>query len=158
TGAQCPPCVGADLAFEGLGKTYKTSEVVLLQYHLHIPRPDALASPDTLARAKYYEDKVAGTPTIFFNGRPAVEGGGGRGAAEALYREYRQVIDPLLAGAAKGQLAATATRINDKVAIEAKILDVVAKSGDKLRLRFALVEPWARYAGSNGLTYHSHVV
>jgi len=35
---QCPPCVAADLAFEGLGKTYKTSEVVLLQYHLHIPR------------------------------------------------------------------------------------------------------------------------
>src|SRR5439155_20736443 len=31
TGAHCPPCVAPDLAFEGLVKTYKTSEVVLLQ-------------------------------------------------------------------------------------------------------------------------------
>src|SRR5262249_1397065 len=34
TGAQCPPCVAADLAFDALGKTYKPTEVALLQYHV----------------------------------------------------------------------------------------------------------------------------
>src|SRR5262249_8734529 len=28
TGAECPPCVGVDLAFDGLLKTYKPSEVI----------------------------------------------------------------------------------------------------------------------------------
>ena len=45
TGAECPPCVAADLAFDALGKTYKPTDVVLLEYHLHIPGPDALTNP-----------------------------------------------------------------------------------------------------------------
>ena len=44
TGAQCPPCVAAEVAFEGLSKTYSTNEVVLLQYHLHIPGPDPMTT------------------------------------------------------------------------------------------------------------------
>src|SRR5581483_5361271 len=36
TGAQCPPCVAADLGFDALQKTYGPSEVVRLQYHLHV--------------------------------------------------------------------------------------------------------------------------
>ena len=39
TGAQCPPCVTADAAFDALGATYKPSEVVFLEYHLHIRAP-----------------------------------------------------------------------------------------------------------------------
>jgi hypothetical protein len=157
TGASCPPCVGADLAFEGLGKTYATSEVVLLQYHLHIPRPDPLTNPDSVARAEYYGDKVGGTPTVFFNGKPDNLGGGGKPQAEGLYKEYRRMIDPELAGTTKLKLTASASRGGDKVALEAKV-DGVAKPGDKLRLRFALVEPWVRYPGPNGLIYHTHVV
>ncbi|HEY2783462.1 MAG TPA: hypothetical protein VGJ05_00680, partial [Fimbriiglobus sp.] len=66
TGAQCPPCVAADVAFDALGKSYKHSDVLLLQYHLHIPGPDPLTNRDTLARASYY--KVNSTPSTFFNG------------------------------------------------------------------------------------------
>ncbi|HVS34832.1 MAG TPA: hypothetical protein VMS17_04565, partial [Gemmataceae bacterium] len=39
TGAQCPPCVAADVAFDAVGKSYKADDLVLLQYHLHIPGP-----------------------------------------------------------------------------------------------------------------------
>src|SRR5262249_51347994 len=70
TGPQCPPCVAADLAFDALGKTFKPAEVVLLQYHVHIPGPDALTNPGTIARLRYYGDEVEGTPTILFNGKP----------------------------------------------------------------------------------------
>src|SRR5262245_27716729 len=64
TGAQCPPCVAADLAFDALAKTYKPTEVVLLEYHLHIPGPDPLTNADSEARQKYYGDAIEGTPTI----------------------------------------------------------------------------------------------
>lgn len=157
TGASCPPCVAADLAFEGLGKTYKKSEVVLLQYHLHIPRPDPLTNPDTVARSDYYGDKIEGTPTIFFNGKPDNGGGGSRGAAGALYKEYRKTIDPLLEGNSKIKLTVSASRAFDSVVAHATVTGI-DKPGDKLRLRFALVETWVRYPGSNGLSYHYHVV
>jgi hypothetical protein len=160
TGAQCPPCVAADLAFEGLGKTYKTSEVVLLQYHLHIPGPDALANQDTIARQSYYGNKkVRGTPSIFFNGvlapEPAVYGGG-KGQAGAKYKEYRDLIDPLVVGSTKVTLNLDARRAGDVITITAAAGGYAPN--DTIRLRFALVEPWVRYPGGNGLSYHAYVV
>jgi hypothetical protein len=158
TGAQCPPCVAADLAFEGLAKTYQPSEVVLLQYHLHIPGPDPLTSEDTVARQKYYGKAVRGTPSIFFNGKTElkVSGGGGRPQAGAKYKDYRGIIDPLLDGETPIKLAVLAERKGEVIDISANASGY--KPGDKLRLRFALVEPWVRFPGNNGLSYHAHVV
>ena len=48
TGAQCPPCVAADVAFDALEKSYKHTDLILLQYHMHIPGPDPLTNPDTM--------------------------------------------------------------------------------------------------------------
>ena len=45
TGAQCPPCVAADVGFDALLTTYKPTEFIGLQYHLHIPGPDPLDQP-----------------------------------------------------------------------------------------------------------------
>jgi hypothetical protein len=157
TGAQCPPCVAADLAFDALEKTYKPGEVVLLQYHLHIPRFDPLTSPASEARARYYEEHIEGTPTMFFNGKAAAGGGGFMADVRDKYEEYRQVIDPLLEKNPKVSLWAAATREGDKIEITAKVADL-AEAGDKVRLRLALVEDWARYTGSNSLRYHHHVV
>ena len=51
TGAQCPPCVAADIAFDAEAvKSYKAADVVLLQYHLHIPGPDPLTNADSEKR------------------------------------------------------------------------------------------------------------
>src|SRR5205823_12071608 len=113
TGAQCPPCVAADLAFEGLSKTYKPSEVVLLQYHLHIPGPDALTNEDTVARQRFYGKEVRGTPSIFFNGQSKAGGGGGKGQAEGKYNQYRDIINPLLDEATKAKLSLEVKRTGD---------------------------------------------
>src|SRR5262249_22902479 len=67
TGTQCRPCVGADIAFDGLGKAYKTSDVVLLQYHVHVPGPDPLTNLDTEARQEYYNEDS--TPSLYINGK-----------------------------------------------------------------------------------------
>ena len=54
TGAYCPPCVAADIAFDAAMETYKPQDVILLQYHTHIPAPDRLTNADTEdARDKY---------------------------------------------------------------------------------------------------------
>ena len=47
TGAECPPCVAADVAFDALLMTYKPAEFIGLQYHLPIPGPDPLTNDDS---------------------------------------------------------------------------------------------------------------
>src|SRR5262249_23047825 len=94
TCAQCAPCAAADLGSDGLKQTYGAAEVVLLQYHLHVPRPDPLVNPDAVARAAYYQ--MHSTPSTVFNGEKAAGGGGPRDQSETKYRAYRQVIEPLL--------------------------------------------------------------
>ena len=86
TGAECPPCVGADVGFDALLKSYKPTEFIGLQYHLHIPGPDPLTNEDTVARQKYYGTEVRGTPTTFFEGKRAGGSGGLMQHAEAKYR------------------------------------------------------------------------
>ena len=67
TGAQCPPCVAADVAFDALQKSYKPTELVLVQYHMHIPGSDPMTNPDTIARWDYYRKLfptgIRGVPT-----------------------------------------------------------------------------------------------
>ena len=77
TGAQCPPCVAADVAFDALEMAYDPKDLILSQYHMHIPGPDPLTNPASIARWDFYREKypqnVGGTPTTMFNGsrRPA---------------------------------------------------------------------------------------
>src|SRR5262245_15356546 len=106
TGAQCPPCVAADVAFDALQKSYKPTDLVLVQYHLHIPGSDPMTNRDTIARWEYYEKLfpydpdtrtgVAGVPSTLFNGKLAAGGGGPMTASERKFRDYGAVINPLL--------------------------------------------------------------
>ena len=157
TGAQCPPCVAADIAFDALEKTYPSSDIILLQYHLHVPGPDPLANSETGAREEYYKEAVGGTPTILFNGKAEVEGGGGHDEAKVLFDQYRTALDKLLEKDSTVKLTATAGRKTNKVNISATVKGL-EKPGDKIRLRLALVEDWVRYKGGNGMAYHHRVV
>jgi hypothetical protein len=158
TGAQCPPCVAADLAFDAMPRAYDATEVVLLEYHLHIPGPDALTNADAEARAAYYtDDKINGTPSVLFSGGVAPVGGGGREDSEEIFDKYRSLTDPLLESPAGAQLQASAVRKGDKVFVKASVQDL-GKPGPKVKLRIALVEDWARYRGRNGLSYYHNVV
>lgn len=158
TGTQCPQCVAADLAFDGLTNTFKPADVVLLQYHVHIPLPDPLTNLDTMARLEYYGDDVEGTPTFLLNGKPCPEKiGGGVSDSEKVYGLLRKAIEPLLEKEAQATLEVSATRRGNKIEISAEAADVV-NPGDAVRLRFALIEETARYVGSNGIRFHHHIV
>jgi hypothetical protein len=157
TGAQCPPCVGADLAFDGLERTYPATDVILLQYHLHIPGPDPLTNPDTEQRADYYSREVEGTPTLLFNGRAAEAGAGKIDDAPELYKIFRQIVDQLLEKPASAKLTASAVQKGNKIDVTAEVADV-DKPSDQLKLRLALIEETVHYTGGNQMRHHHHVV
>lgn len=159
TGAQCPPCVAADVAFDALVKSYKPTDVVLVQYHQHIPGPDPMTNPETVARWNYYRQlfpaDMRGVPSTVFNGKPVAGGGGGMAAAENKYRQYVSVIDPLLEKATEVKLAGRATRNGDKIDIA---VEAVGADGADTRLRLLVVEESIKYVGSNQIRFHHHVV
>jgi hypothetical protein len=161
TGAQCPPCVAADVAFDALAKAYKPSDLVLIQYHMHIPGPDPMTNPDCIARWNYYretfQDEVRGTPSTLFNGKPQAGGGGGMANAEYKYDQYRKIIDPLLEATSPITLTGKAALKDGQVDIAVEVAGAQPESED-LRLRMILVEDTVKYVGGNGLRFHHHVV
>jgi hypothetical protein len=157
TGAQCPPCVAADVAFDALIDTFKAPELITLQYHLHIPGPDPLTNNDSAARAKYYAD-LRGTPSTYFNGEAKSGGGGGMANAESKYQQYRDVIKPMLAGKKQAEIELKAKRESDVISIQASAKALEPKEDGKYRLRFAVIEDVVKYVGGNSLRFHHHVV
>ena len=120
TGAQCPPCVAADVAFDALLETYQATELIGLQYHLHIPGPDPLTNKGSQSRQQYYGDEVSGIPAVFFNGHPHASGGGPMQLSEAKYKQYRRIIDTQLEAAKEATIHVSATRTGDKLKIAAQ--------------------------------------
>jgi hypothetical protein len=157
TGAQCPPCVAADVAFDGLLSTYESTELIALQYHLHIPGPDPLTNADSIGRSQYYS--VNSTPSTLFNGAAAAAGGGGMGQSKSKYDEFRREIDKRLADAKSAQIDLHLSRSGDKIQVSATAQSDGTNDGDeKLHLRLALTEEAVRYVGGNQLRFHHHVV
>jgi hypothetical protein len=169
TGAQCPPCVAADVAFDALAESHAGKDVVLLQYHLHIPGPDPLTNADSEGRSRYYQ--VQGTPTVVINGKEGPPLGGFRPNAKDAYEKAARAIVEAQGEASPVKLALEASRKGDEIVIRAEASGVKkpeAKKDDekkdadkpesKVRLRFAVIEDVVRYPGRNGQRFHHHVV
>jgi tetratricopeptide (TPR) repeat protein len=152
TGSECPPCVGADLGFDGLLEAYPQKYLVILQYHLPIPRPDPMMNPATKMRQDYYG--VRSTPTVIMEGTEKVVGGGNRGMAEGKYDQYKAVIDPLIGSEPGVGLEVKATIKGDVVSID-YTFDKVVSGADYF---VVLAQDEQEYQGSNGLKHHKMVV
>jgi len=155
TGAQCPPCVAADVAFDAMLKSYKPVDVVFLQYHLHIPGPDALTNEDSIKRMEFY--KIRGTPTYFLDGAEGPQAGGGKGDGKDRYTELVKSVGDAIEVGAQAKIKLSAENKDGKVDIHVEVSDL-SKAGDFIKLRLVLVEEMARYPGSNGQRLHHHVV
>jgi hypothetical protein len=158
TGAQCPPCVAADVAFDAALKVYKPADAVFLQYHLHIPGPDPLTNADSEARAKFYGKEIRGTPTAFVDGKQTDPlGGFSPDDSKESYGTLRKLIDEEMDREPGAQIKLKVTQAGDKIDIEADVADL-KEAGEKVRLHFVIVEDVARYSGRNGQRLHHHVV
>jgi len=175
TGAECPPCVAADVAFDALLMTYKPAEFIGLEYHLPIPGPDPMTNDDSEERKNYYETVMAGTPSTLFNGKLEAPDGGRLADSEAKYREYRAVIDKILETTRDAEITLSATRSGDQIKIiaSARVLEGArsdskkGQDGEKLQerkpdskpvLRLALTEESIRYVAGNNIRFHHNVV
>jgi len=152
TGSECPPCVAADLGFDGLVAAFEPRYLAVLEYHLPIPRPDPMMNAATRKRAQEYG--VNSTPSTFFDGEAKAGGGGNRVMAGDKFSEF--------AGEVRGRLAAKpavrpevkASRAADLVRVEFKI-DRPPSGAD---FNLVLVQEEEKYRGGNGLPFHKMVV
>lgn len=158
TGAECPPCVTADTAFDALTKTFKPSDAIFLEYHLNIPGPDPMTSKDTETRQRYYGNKIRGTPTMFVDGKLGPPPGGrGEADAQEKYDAYTALIEPLLEKPAKAKITAVTKFADGKAHVKVEVSDL-SDTGDDVRLRLAVVEPKVSYTGGNKVSEHHDVV
>jgi tetratricopeptide (TPR) repeat protein len=159
TGAECGPCVAADLSFDGLSERYGHDTVAVLVYHLHIPGPDPMTNTDTEARAKLYG--FNSTPSAVFDGVSQEIGGGAATGAGKIFADYEAKIETRLKAKPLADLSRLKAKVNGQtmaVSGQASLLSSAADRAGHASLHLAVVEDSVRYVGSNGVRFHNYVV
>ena len=152
TGSECPPCLAADLGFDGLIDTYDPKYLAVLEYHLPIPRPDPMINHATRQRALYYG--VQSTPTSFFDGKKAATGGGDRAMAREKYNGFKAEVAARLIEMPAVNVTVRAAAKGDKVEVSFE----ADKIGPGADYNLALVQAEEKFAGGNGIIFHKMVV
>ena len=154
TGAGCPPCVAADLAFDATMERFSRKELVVVMYHQHIPAPDPITNLDTQARFKTYSG--GGVPTFVIDGKKT-SGGGPREFTRNRYDLIRPDIEKDLELPAAANVKVDAALSGNTVTVAANISGVKIESKD-LKVQILLLEKEVRYSGENGVRFHPMVV
>jgi tetratricopeptide (TPR) repeat protein len=152
TGSECPPCVAADLAADGLLESFSPTHLAVLEYHLPIPRPDPLMNHAAVLRASHYG--VRSAPSVFFDGQPLAGGGGPLYMAKAKYDQYLEQIRQRINADPGLKLGLAAARLGDDV----QVTYTLDKILDNVGYHIALVQKEEKYRGGNGILFHKMVV
>jgi len=156
TGAECNPCKGADLAMDLIAEYYPRSVVCILEYHLHVPGPDPLTNQDSEARRKFYGGGF-GTPTVFFNGRGRIVGGGYELAVKDLFNKYKKSIEKYFDKKPIADMALNAILNKDEITVETEI-KFDSNQKQEMTINIAIAEKSVDYSGGNGISKHAFVV
>jgi tetratricopeptide (TPR) repeat protein len=159
TGADCPPCVAAELAFDGILDRYDRATVAVLEYHLNIPAPDPMTNEDSEQRVYYYS--VAGTPGAVVDGIDRHFEERRASTATENFKVLQGMIEPRLReapGATFSSLSLARGAGKVRVSGEVRWATAAAQKPGKFRLRIALVEQTVHHTGSNGIHFHHMVV
>lgn len=152
TGAMCPPCAAADVAFDALAEYFGGDEIALIQWHVPIPAPEPLVADVSLARLR--QKGVRGTPTAIFGGTVTVSGGGRADQAPEMFAKYRDSLAELLAAEPTARIEASAQVSNGRVNLTAW---AAAEGAGDLKLHAVLTEETLIFPGRNGILFHHHV-
>ncbi len=126
SGSGCEPCIGADLAVDGIVKAYPRDQAVVLVYDIHAPLPDPLANPDGVARSRFYS--IPGTPTLFLDGQSVDAVYGTREEAGKRYSAIASSLDGELAKSSAVQIDLELNQVeNPEVAAKATVVIDSAK-------------------------------
>jgi thiol-disulfide isomerase/thioredoxin len=154
TGSECPPCVGADLGFDGILEAYDPKYVAVLEYHLPIPGPDPMMNPASGKRQALYGINSAPTVVIDGESRQSYIGGGSRAVAGEKFDFYASEIMTRVYEEPALTVKASAAFAGDSVRVDFSASEIPSGSG----IHVALVQEEERYRGSNGLFFHKMVV
>jgi len=155
TGGGCPPCVGADLAFDAAMERYARKDLIVVMYHQHVPRPDPMTNSDTQARSKYYD--VKGVPTYVIDGATVRFNGAGRDGTKSVWEHIQPPIEKDLDSPAEEKIDINASAAGNSVKVTAAVAAVNNESKD-LKIHILLLEKEITYSGENGIRYHPMVV
>lgn len=162
TGSACPPCVAADIAFDTAMERYGADAIIPLAYHVHIPGPDPMTTPEGDARRKFYN--VNGVPTMQVDGAMVTApgtndnlGGGGRDRAPDVYAVYTNLIDRSLEVPSTAAVKVRGTAAGDKITLTADVSGLPADTAG-LKLHLVLAERMLMFGGENGMRGHRMVV
>jgi thiol-disulfide isomerase/thioredoxin len=155
TGSGCPPCVGADLAFDAASERYSRKDLAVLMYHQHIPRPDPMTTLETTARFKFYDGR--GVPTYIIDGKNMEWGGGDRDNTNEVYKHFDPEVERELDTAAEAHVSVGASLAGSKVKVMTMVKGVKSESKD-LKVQVVLAEKQLTYSGENGVRFHPMVV
>jgi len=157
TGAQCAPCVAADLSLGAVSGTFDRSQLVVLRWHQHTPAGDPLASPDTIQRFEQYGG--SGTPSMYLNGRPVEAVGGSTLLVPDVVRRLKAQIQALLEGPTDYSIKLSAKVLDPRGLIQ---LEAEAQGAERfppqVRLHLALAEKRIPMPARNGIRLHEMVV
>ena len=154
TGSGCPPCAGADVAFDAAMERYARKDLAVVMYHVHVPRPDPMTTVETTARSKNYG--VTGVPTFAIDGKKTM-GGGPREYAPEVFERFQKDLEKDLETAAEATVKIDAGLNGGTVKVSAAVGDVKSDSKD-LKVQILLVEKEIRHLGENGIRFHPMVV
>ncbi|MDR2560354.1 MAG: hypothetical protein LBC63_01080 [Holophagales bacterium] len=152
TGSECPPCVGADFAFDGFIESYPSKYLAILEYHLPIPGPDPMMNPATKKRQDFYT--VNSTPTRVIDGGNKVSNGGYRQHAKSLFDDIKKTIDAAMVEAPGLTIKANAKHEGEKVTVDCEFSKVIKNA----EYNVVLVQPEEKHKGGNGIALHKMVV
>lgn len=155
TCARNPMCITADTALAGLDRTYPTSMVVSLRYHLHDPQHDPLTNEDNEARFfNFY--RASGTPFLLLDGIPVAGIVGTVSDAPARYNDIRNMLATRYSEDSNISIALSAVRNDDKIEVSANV-DGADLTNEQLRLRIVLAENEVPFRGYNEIRTHPMV-
>ncbi len=153
TGAHCPPCLAADLAFDGILSHFPSKWVTVLEYHLPIPRPEPLVSEVALQQFEFMG--FNGTPVAVFDGLETVTGGGSEAKKEEVWLKYKEKLLARLKVPAKHVLEAKFTVEGGALRGE---ISVEGPAVPGSRLHALIVEKGVLFPGRNKVVVHHAVV
>ncbi len=163
TGAQCPPCVGADLATAALEHLYPKSHLIVLRYHVHIPAFDPMTNGENFGRfaallGPEAQDQM-GTPTLFLNGaRPPVSVAGYINQATRIGKELNDSVRPAMDDHTPLDLKLSAYQNGGEITVSAKLDGVPENQSNKLRVLLLLAEGDVKFPAPNGILRHEMLV
>ena len=138
TGADCGPCVAADVAFSELVKNYAAQRSGLAGISRAHSPPGCLANSDTEQRFQFYFPERGGTPTFVISGKP-VQVGGYLHQAEEVYSTLHGQVDLMLLRKTTVRIDLKAQPKDGAVAVTAEANGSFAAT-DPVRLRLVLAE------------------